>query len=230
MSSPNIHTPQKVAGSGQERSKMAKCVKKWPEVAGSGQKRPKMAKSGQKRLKVTKSSQNSQKIWGIQAFYWKKSPRNALKTLSLLAGSWIRTVHMMFNTVFAFSFGFFCLKKVWNGHFGQLIDRLREKNSAPFWTVSDRVGYTVLVGLTLWGRDGTVQNLIKFLRQIEKKSQQKFQINILLMIFYGRKEAFWFWWFLMLKNTFMAEKKSVFDSNLQYIYKKSLFSVDILIF
>ena len=42
--------------------------------------------------KVAGSGQNSQKIQGIQAFDWKKSLRNALRTLLSLAGSWISTV------------------------------------------------------------------------------------------------------------------------------------------
>ena len=70
-----------------------------------------------------------------------------------------------------------CLKTVWNGHFVQLIDKLREKNSEPFWTVLDRVGYTVLVGLKIdpGRRDGTVKksanNSVRFPFQISKSQR-----------------------------------------------------------
>ena len=60
---------------------------------------------------------------------------------------------------FLFSAGFFCVKTVWNGRFGQLIGKSREKQILNrFEPFSDRVGYTVLVGLKIdpWRCDGTV--------------------------------------------------------------------------
>ena len=125
-----------------------------------------------KYLHVKKSGQNSQKTQGIQAFDWKKSPRNAVRTLLSLAGLWISTVHMTFQYSFWLSSGFFCLKTGWNDHFGQLIDKLREnKNSEPFWTVSNRVGCTVLVGLKIhpWRRDGAL-----FLTKINLKTVRSY--------------------------------------------------------
>ena len=158
MSSRDIYTPNKVAKSGQKWPKVAKSGQKWPEVAKSDQKWPEVAKSGQKWPKSGQKWPEFSEESRNPSFRLEKSLRDASKTFLSLAGSWTRIVHTMFNTVF-FSSGFFCLKTVWNGHFGQLIDEFAwKRNSEPFWTVSDRVGYTVLVGLKIdpWRRYSTV--------------------------------------------------------------------------
>ena len=69
--------------------------------------------------------------------------------------------HGSYDDLYSFFFHFriFCLKMVWNGHFGTVDWWIAWKpNSEPFWTISDRVGGTVLVGLKIdpWRRDGTV--------------------------------------------------------------------------
>ena len=115
-------------------NKVAKSDQKWPKVA-----------------RILRRFKESRLLTG------KKSPRNALRTLLSLAGPRISTIHTIFNTIFYFFPDFSVWKRIGMVIFGQLIDKLREKNSEPLWTVSDRVGHIVLVGLEIdpWRRDGT---------------------------------------------------------------------------
>ena len=67
----------------------------------------------------------------------KNSSKKALPfCTNALASRYSARKENIFHHVFIF-FRIFCLKTVWNGHFGQLIDWLCGKT---LWTVSDRVG------------------------------------------------------------------------------------------
>ena len=142
--------PKKVAKSGQKWLKVAKSGQKWPKVAKSGQKRSEVARSGQKWPKAARILRRSKE----SKLSIEKIIEECIKNASSLAGSWISTVHTMFNTIFHFHPDFSVWKRFGMVIFGQLIDKLREKK---FWTVSDWVGYTVLVGFEIdpWRRDGT---------------------------------------------------------------------------
>ena len=133
---------------------MAKSGQEWPGVARSGQTWPGMA-----RFKEDLRN---------PSFWWEKVTEECIKNAFIACGIVDKHGPHDVEYSFLFSSGFFCLKTSWNGHFGQLIDRLREKQILnrfePFWAVSDRVGYNVLVGLEidLWRRDGRV--MYKFSR------------------------------------------------------------------
>ena len=155
-----------MAKSDQKWPKVAKSEQKWPKVVNSGQKWPEVAKSGQKWSRFSEDLRNS-------SFRLDKITEECIPLLSL-AGSWIRTVHTMFTTVFYFLPDFSVENGLeWSFWVSWLISCGKKilNRFEPFLT---RVGYTVLVGLKIdpWRRDGSIQNLITFLRQIEKEVSQ----------------------------------------------------------
>ena len=108
----------------------------------------KVAKSGQKRPEDLRNP----------SFQVEESPRDALRTLWLLAGSWIRTVHATFDTVFDFLPDFSVWKRFGMVILSSWLRNCGKTNCEPFQIVSGRVEYNVLVGLKSdpWKRDGTV--------------------------------------------------------------------------
>ena len=143
----------KVAKSGQKWSEVVRSGQKWSEVAKSGQKWPIVAKSGQKWLEFSEDL-------GNPSFQWEKVTEECIKNAAIACG--IVDKHGSYDVLMQFSvfFWIFLFENGWEWSFWSVDWWTAWKtNSEPFWTVSDRVGSTVLVGLEIgpWRRDGTVK-------------------------------------------------------------------------
>ena len=130
-SSQNIYTSTKVAKSGPR----------------SGQKWPNVIKSGQKWPKFSKDLRN-------QSFRWEKITEECIKSAFIACGF----VQCNRLTQFSIFFRIFLFENSleWSFWTGDWYIAWKT-NCEPFWTVSDRVGHTVPVGLRTdpW-RDATV--------------------------------------------------------------------------